>query len=128
VGITAQRGGNLSVDSAKLSTALSSKFTDIKNLFKADTSNDLTDGVAVKFKKFSDGLLSIDGFFSSKDASLKRSLVQNSKNQVTVNERISRFETQLNARYSALDAKMASLTALNAYIGQQVTQWNKSTG
>jgi len=128
VGITAQRGGNLSIDSAQLSTALSSKFTDIKNLFKADTSNDLTDGVAVKFKKFSDGLLAVDGFFTSKDASLKRALVQNTKDQTTVSERISRYETQLNARYSALDAKMAGLTALNTYITQQVTQWNKSTG
>ncbi|MBK9443403.1 MAG: flagellar filament capping protein FliD [Comamonadaceae bacterium] len=266
VGIVAQRGGNLGIDSAKLSTALSSKFTDIKNLFKAeaspamsqstasqslaagpigagtlsitmgswdfaggtftpgsvaavpitvvdtDTIADIaskingagagvraevktdpttggqrlllsststgkeagfqmtvtdedgvslpatnlvdntglsslvfetkaggtmtqlatngapTDGVAVRFKKFSDGLLATDGLFSSKDATLKRSLVQNSKNQETVNDRVNRFETQLNAKYSALDAKMASLSALNAYVAQQVTTWNKSTG
>lgn len=128
VGITAQRGGALSIDSAKLSTALSSNFTDIKNLFKADTTNDLTDGVAVKFKKFADGLLSSDGFFSSKDASLKRFLAQNTKNQSNVSDRVNRFEAQLNAKYSALDAKMASLTALNSYVTQQVTQWNKSTG
>jgi flagellar hook-associated protein 2 len=267
VGITAQRGGNLSIDSAKLNTALSSKFTDIKNLFKAEaspakaqstaslsltagttpgagtlsirlgswdfpggtftpgsvaavpitvaagdtiaviaskingagagvnaevktdpttgkerlllsststgkeagfqmtvtdeagvttpaanlfdntglsrlvfeatagdtmtqlgTNNVPTDGVAVRFKKLADGLLSIDGFFSSKDGSLKRSLLQNSKNQATVNDRAASFEARLNKQYSALDAKMASLTALNAYVAQQVTTWNKSGG
>jgi len=45
-----------------------------------------------------------------------------------VNEKASRVEAQLNAKYSALDAKISSLNALNAYIGQQVTTWNKSSG
>ncbi|MBV5296810.1 MAG: flagellar filament capping protein FliD [Rhodoferax sp.] len=128
IGITAERGGNLTLDSAKLGTALSANFSDVKNLFKADTSNDLSNGVAVKFKKFADGLLSIDGLFASKDASLKRSLAQNLKDQTKSSDHISRYEAQLNAKYSALDAKMASLTALNSYVAQQVTTWNKSGG
>jgi flagellar hook-associated protein 2 len=41
---------------------------------------------------------------------------------------VTKFEANLNARYSALDTKMASLNALNAYVNQQVTTWNKSTG
>ncbi len=127
IGITAERGGNLTIDSTKLSTALSGSFTDVKNLFKADTSNDLTDGVAVKFKKFADGLLAVDGLLANKDASLKRSLTQNSKDQARTSDHISRYEAQLNAKYSALDAKMASLTALNSYVSQQVTMWNKSS-
>lgn len=128
IGVTAERGGNLVIDSTKLSKAMTDSYADVKNLFKADTSNDLTDGIAVKFKKFADGVLSVDGFFSSKDASLKRSLAQNTKNQASVSDHISRVEAQLNAKYSALDTKMASLTALNTYISQQVTTWNKSTG
>ena len=84
--------------------------------------------MAVKFKKFADGLLSIDGLFASKDATLKRSLAQNLKDQTKSSDHISRYEAQLNAKYSALDAKMASLTALNSYVAQQVTTWNKSGG
>nr|WP_114968336.1 flagellar filament capping protein FliD [Rhodoferax ferrireducens] len=126
IGITQQLGGDLAVDNTKLTSALNSG-DDVRNLFRIDNNNELTNGVARKFKTFSVGLLATDGFFSSKDASLKRSLDLNSKDQQRVNEKITRVEAQLNRRYSALDVQLSSLNALNAYITQQVTQWNKST-
>jgi len=126
VGITAELGGNLVVDSTKLGTALDNG-DEVKKLFTQDNSNALTNGFALKFKNFADGLLATDGFFSTKDASLKRSLQANSKDQERLNEKVARVEAALNRRYNALDAQMASLTALNAYVTQQVTLWNKST-
>jgi flagellar hook-associated protein 2 len=36
------------------------------------------------------------------------------------------LEKRLYAQYSALDTKMASLNALNAYVSQMVTTWNKA--
>jgi len=126
VGITAELGGNLVVDSTKLGTALDNG-DEVKKLFTQDNSNTLTNGFALKFKKFADGLLATDGFFSTKDASLKRSLQVNSKDQTRLNEKVARVEAALNRRYSALDTQMASLTALNAYVAQQVTLWNKNT-
>ncbi|OQW86925.1 MAG: flagellar cap protein FliD [Rhodoferax ferrireducens] len=127
VGITAALGGALSVDSTKFNAALDNG-DEVKNLFTIDNSNTLTNGFALKFKTFSEGLLATDGFFSSKDASLKRSLDANAKDQTRLNEKVARVEAALNRRYSALDAQMASLSALNAYVTQQVTLWNKSTG
>jgi len=126
VGITAELGGNLVVDSTKLGTALDNG-DEVKKLFTQDNSNALTNGFALKFKNFADGLLATDGFFSTKDASLKRSLQANTRDQERLNEKVARVEAALNRRYNALDAQMASLTALNAYVTQQVTLWNKST-
>lgn len=127
IGITQQLGGDLAVDSAKLGTALNSG-DDVKNLFRIDNQNPMTNGVALKFKTFSQGLLATDGFFVSKDASLKRSLDLNAKDQQRVNEKVTRVEAQLNRRYSALDGQLSRLNSLNAYVAQQVTQWNRSTG
>ncbi|GAB4211800.1 MAG: flagellar filament capping protein FliD [Rhodoferax sp.] len=127
VGITAALGGDLSVDSTKLNTALDNG-DEVKKLFTIDNNNTLTNGFARKFKTFSDGLLATDGFFSTKDSSLKRSLEANSKDQTRLNEKVARVEAALNRRYSALDTQMASLTALNNYVAQQVTMWNKKTG
>ena len=126
VGINQELGGNLAVNSSKLATALGNG-DEVKKLFTNDNANTLTNGFARKFKTFADGLLATDGFFSTKDASLKRSLEANSKDQSRLNEKVSRVEAALNRRYSALDTQMASLTALNAYVAQQVTMWNKST-
>ena len=72
-------------------------------------------------------MLATDGLFSSKDAALKRSLDLNGKEQVALNAKVARVEAGLNRRYSALDVQLSSLNALNAYVTQQVAQWNRST-
>lgn len=126
VGITQERGGNLSVDSTKLAAGLANT-EELKKLFR-NTGGGAADGIAVKIKAVTTSLLSSTGFFQTKESSLKLALSQNAKNQLQFNERVTKFEANLNARYSALDTKMASLNALNAYVSQQVTTWNKSTG
>lgn len=126
VGITQQRGGNLSIDSSKLSKAMEN-MDELRNMFRS-TGTGAAEGIAVRIKKVATDLLSSEGFFKTKDDVLKRSLERNSREQTKVNEKASRVEAQLNAKYSALDAKISSLNALNAYIGQQVTTWNKSSG
>lgn len=128
IGITQQLGGNLAVDSNKINAALDAKLDDVKSLFKAENSDPTTNGVALRFKTFAAGLLATDGFFKSKDDSLKRTLDANAKDKVRLNEKVARVEAALNRRYSALDAQVASLNALNSYITQQVTTWNKSSG
>ena len=124
IGITQQLGGDLAVDSTKLATALANG-DQLKKLFKNDNSNTLTNGVALKFNTFSRGLLAVDGLFSSKDASLKRALDLNAKQQTALNDKVARDETALNRRYSALDVQLSSLNALGAYVTQQVAQWNR---
>jgi flagellar hook-associated protein 2 len=126
VGITQQRGGSLSVDSTKLAAGLANT-DELKNMFRS-TGGGMADGIAVKIKAVTTSLLSSSGFFQNKDNSLKLALSQNAKNQQQLNERVTKFEANLNARYSALDTKMSSLNAINAYVSQQVTTWNKSTG
>jgi flagellar hook-associated protein 2 len=124
VGITQQLGGDLAVDGTKFDAALANG-DEVKKLFKSTSGNTLTDGVAVKFANFTKGLLATDGLFSSKDASLKRQLDLNAKDQVALNAKVARVETELNRRYSALDVQLSSLNSLSAYITQQVTLWNR---
>ena len=126
IGVTQVLGGNLSVDSAKLNTALANG-DEVKKLLRNDNGDALTNGVALKFKTFSQGVLASDGFFGTKDAALKRSLELNGKDQTRLTEKVARIEAQLNRRYNALDVQLNSLNALNSYITQQVAQWNRST-
>lgn len=127
IGITQQLGGDLVVDSSKLTKALSENPDDVKNLFR-NTGGGAADGIAVQLKALTTNLLSNDGFFKSKDATLQLSLKRNSQDQTRVNEKVEAFEKRITQRYNALDAQLSSLNGLNAYISQQVTAWNKSTG
>lgn len=127
IGVSQERGGGLVVDSTKLTAALQQPQA-LKDLFRLDNNNAATNGIALKIKKYTDGLLSADGLFKTKDDALNRSLSQNTKEQTRVNDKAARVEAALNRRYSALDGQLAGLTALSNYVNQQVTTWNKSSG
>ena len=83
-------------------------------------------GIAVNFKNFTDKLLAYDGTLNTKSDSLESELKSNTAEQDKVNKRADALEKRLYAQYSALDTKMASLNALNAYVSQMVTTWNNS--
>ena len=127
IGITQQLGGDLAVDSSKLNKALAENPEDVKNLFRS-TGGGAADGIAVQLKALTTNLLSNDGFFKSKDTTLQLSLKRNAQDQTRVNEKVDAFEKRITQRYNSLDAQLSSLNGLNAYIAQQVTAWNKSSG
>ena len=126
IGIQMQEGGKLSTDTTKLDKALTN-IDDLKGLFanKADGLGQ-GGGIAVNFKNFTDKLLAYDGTLNTKSDSLESKLKSNTAEQDKVNKRADALEKRLYAQYSALDTKMASLNALNAYVSQMVTTWNNS--
>ena len=126
IGIQMQEGGKLSLDVSKLDKALTN-VDDLKGLFanKADSLGQ-GGGIAVNFKNFTDKLLAFDGTLNTKSDSLESKLKSNTAEQDKVNKRADALETRLYQQYSALDVKMASLNALNSYVSQMVTTWNKS--
>ena len=128
VGIESLRDGSLTSSNTTIKVGAASnaeKFTkaaasnggiDLMNLFTG------TGGFAVKFAALGKGLM------DSKDKALAIAKTRNDKEQTKVNDRATAVEARLRKTYTALDTKMASLTALNSYVAQQVTSWNKSTG
>ena len=128
IGVSIQTDGALAIDSTKLSAALNSNVNGVSNLFTADNGNTQINGFGVKLKAFMSGLLATTGTIGNRTAALTAEQKRNSTDQTKVNDRVTVVEARLQKQYTALDTKMASLTALNTYITQQVAQWNKSTG
>ena len=128
IGISMERGGKLTVDDAKLNTALQDPES-LKPLFAtAAGSTGQGGGIAVQFKNFTSGLLALDGLMNNKADALEAASKRNLSEQDKVNNRAAVVEKRLRAQYTALDAKMGQLSALNSYISQQVSAWNKNTG
>ena len=127
VGIERQLDGTLTMNTSKLSTAANNG-TELAKLFTTNNNNAATNGFALKFASFAKGALATGGVVVNKAAALDKVLDVNGKDQQRINDRAAAFEKRLRAQYSALDAKMASLNALNSYVSQQITTWNKSTG
>jgi flagellar hook-associated protein 2 len=126
VGLERQLDGTLSINTTKLSAAANNG-SELQKLFTTDNSNTLTNGFALKFKNFSQGALLAGGAVSNKALALQKVLDNNAKEQARITTRAATVEASLRKQYSALDSRMASLTALSSYVTQQVTTWNKST-
>lgn len=126
VGIERQLDGSLTLNTTKLSAAANNG-TELQKLFTANNNNSQTNGFAQKFSDLAKGVLGTGGSVVNKAKALQKSLDTNATEQTRVNDRAAAVEARLRKQYTALDTKMASLTALNAYVAQQVATWNKST-
>lgn len=124
---TAALGGELTLDTSKLNKALNANADEVKKFFRGDDTTG-TEGFATRLKSLTTNLLGNGGFFKAKESVLDANLKRNAKDQERVNDRVDGFEKRITARYNALDRQMSTLNGLNAYIAQQVTAWNKSSG
>jgi flagellar hook-associated protein 2 len=121
MGVRLGADGKLSVNDNQLNVALTTQWASTKEFF-SHSSN----GFAVKLKGFAEGLLNTRGALTTKSESLQSLLNKNSKDQDTVNSRAARVETDLRRQYNALDARLGQLGALNNYVTQQISAWNKN--
>lgn len=126
MGISFQKDGTLKIDDTKLDEALKHPES-LNKFFTVDVEDANQDGFAVRLKDFTRGLLASDGTFATKDNTLKDALKRNSSDQERQTARVTAYEARLRAQYSRLDAQMASLSALDTYISQQVTAWNNQS-
>ena len=117
--------GNLRLDTTKFDKAMASP-DDVKAFFRGPDDGTTTDGFAEKFKVVTTRLLDTSGFFATKSKTYDAALKRNTQDTQTLLDRADRLQKSLTERYTALDKKMSGLNALNTYIGQQVTTWNKS--
>lgn len=124
--ISAKVSGGLEVNNSKLDMALND-LTSMSALFRSTGDGaGQSAGIAVTFRKFTGGLMDMDGALKNKDDSLEKELKRNGEQQDKVEKRASALESRLRAQYTALDVKMASLNSLSSYVEQMVTSWNKS--
>ncbi|WP_017759945.1 flagellar filament capping protein FliD [Pseudacidovorax intermedius] len=128
ISVSKSADGSLTVDSAKLDAALANPDA-VKTFFMGAGgagATDATDGWASRFSTFTQGAVGTDGSLDTRTASLQKQLKANSDDQTKQTDRLTLTESRLRAQYSALDAKLSTLTTLDTYVKQQIAQWNKS--
>lgn len=123
LGIDILRDGSMSVNSTKLTTALTNS-KELAKFFTTGTGTTATDaatGLGVRLKNLTDQLLGSEGSVASKTASLKTRQTSNQSDQDRLNAKVENTRQRLLRQYQALDAKMSQLNGLGSYITQQFT-------
>lgn len=126
IGLARQQDGSMTVDGARLATAMKD-MGNLQKLFTADNGNASTNGFGLKVRDFAQGLIAADGTVTNKSTAIQGSISRNSKEQDKVNDRAAQVEKQLRKQYSDLDAKLAGMQSLSSYVTAQLAQWNKSS-
>ena len=127
IGIAIKADGTLETNATKLDNALGN-LPELKKLLATDGSDKASSGFARRFKELGDAALGSSGVFESRTSSIKAGVTRNTKSQDAMQLRLDQTRARLQAQYSALDTKMATLTGLSSYMTQQITQFNRSTG
>lgn len=128
IGIDIKKGGKLEVAADKLDAALKNPAA-LKGLFANDAgAGSGANGLAVKVKAMTGKLLGFEGLLDNKSDALNASIKRNQSDQDRVDAKAAMVEKRLRAQYVALDVRMASLSTLSSYMGQQVSQWNRNSG
>jgi flagellar hook-associated protein 2 len=128
ISISKDGAGDLAIDSTKLAAALKDPVGVGAFFTSATGKSDSATGFATRMKTFLDGAIGSAGILAVKTTSLQSQKTSNGKDQARLSDRLTTVEANMRKQYSALDTKMASLTALNSYITQQIAQWNKTSG
>lgn len=124
LGLEVQSGGSLTVNSTKLTSALSN-LAEVKKAFSAaDTSGGGADGFATRFRSLADEFLGTEGPLTSRTTGLNTLVKNNSKRQDELDARATLYEKRLRAQYSALDTKMSQISSTSNYVTQMINSLN----
>lgn len=123
VGLELQRDGTLTTNTTKLTAALANP-ADLKTFFSDVGTTNTNTGMARRFYDYAFGATGTDGMVSSRNNALQQTIDRNKTEMDRMQTRIDKTEERLYKTYSALDTKMASLTAMNSYITQQISAWS----
>jgi flagellar hook-associated protein 2 len=125
IGLALKSDGTLETNAAKLDNALGN-LGELKKLMAGDGDTTAEMGFVRRFKNLADAALGSSGVFESRNAGLQASVTRNTKDQDAMELRLEKTRQRLQAQYSALDTKMATLNNLSTYMTQQITQMNNS--
>lgn len=127
IGLEPQRDGTLKVDSSKLDGAVG-RLDELKAFFSRDDEGTANDGFATMLRQFADSALATDGAISARQEGLRNRIDDIAERSTRLEDRLSLTESRLREQYTKLDSNMAALNSLQAYVAQQVAQWNRSSG
>ena len=119
IGITTQKDGTLSLDSAKLGKALNADFDGVAKLFGSEN------GVAKRLASSLDTFLAADAQISTRTKTLNAKSVSLQKDQAALETRMIEVGKRYNAQFNALDSLLANLGSQSAFLTQQLSSISK---
>jgi flagellar hook-associated protein 2 len=115
VGLSFQKDGTLSLDSAALDSAMSTRFSDVASLFNSAT------GYATQFDEWAKDTLASGGAFDTRTTALNASIKSANTQIDSLTLRLDRLQKQYTTQYSSLNVLLSKMGSISAYLTQQLS-------
>ncbi len=115
IGITTLEGGDLTLDSSKLETALGADFSGVAELFANDPK-----GYAFRLEAVVDDFLDFDGLIDAREDGLNASINRIEDQKSGWDFRLNLIELRLRDQFTAMDTLVSSLQSTGAFLSQQM--------
>jgi flagellar hook-associated protein 2 len=122
IGITTQKDGSLTLDNAKLKTALESNYDEVAKLFGAEN------GVAARLSNAIAPRLTTGAELDVRSKSLNAKSVALQKQQTALEARMLVVEQRYRKQFTALDSLLSNLQSQSTFLTQQLSSISKIGG
>jgi flagellar hook-associated protein 2 len=127
IGLQLQRDGTLKVDGSKLDTSVGNLAELKKALSNTDALVPGNNGLARQFATLATQVLGVDGALTTRTEGLRKLISKNQEQQQRYEDRVERYRERLVTQFSAMDANLSKLNALQSYMTAQLAALQKST-
>jgi flagellar hook-associated protein 2 len=127
LGVSTNRDGTLSLDSARLTAALAADPQGVTQMLNPTVPTTTRIGLGGALKNVTDYLNSTNGPLAS-SANIYNKLQTSLQDQLTkLDTQMSTYQDQLTATYSAMQTQLVALKATQTYLTQQIASWNSTS-
>ena len=118
-GISSDKDGVFSVDSAKLSAALSSNFDGVVNMFTDTTVTKTTKGFGGLVYDMANGISNtVDGRITNRTNGLAKNIKSIEKNITDKETQLTAYEERIRAQFTALETMLANLKSQSSFLAR----------
>ncbi|MEW5757154.1 MAG: flagellar filament capping protein FliD [Pseudomonadota bacterium] len=121
IGVTSDKTGKLTLDSAKLTKAIDADFTSVGQIFAGDN------GYAARLEDYLDGYVGTKGVLDSKIDGLNTSIKGLDKQRETLQYRLDSLEKRYTRQFAGLDEIISSMQLTSSFLNQQLAILPKLT-
>ncbi len=115
IGISFNKDGTLSTDSATLNNAINTNLNSVTELFSDDDQ-----GFAFRLSALLDNMLDDNGLINTKQDSINAQIDSAQDDQVRLQLRLEKTEERYRAQYSMLDLLMSNMQATSKFLDNQL--------
>jgi flagellar hook-associated protein 2 len=119
VGISTQADGTLKLDSSKLSSAMTTNFSDVTNLFSGAT------GFATRLDTWATSVVQTGGLIDARTTSLNTSIKEYNDRISKLEARMKVLQKQYTTTYTNLNTMLSNMNATSNYLTQQFSSSSK---